>query len=318
MRKSSCTVCARSIGWIGLVVSLVMMVMKAFVGLIGGSQAMLADAMYSLKDMLNSLTVVIGMTVSAKPLDAEHPYGHGKIEFLLSMVISIIFLGLTGYLMIHAIKLLIHTEYHRTPHLIVLWAALVSVGVNLALYFYAHCVSAETNSPIIKTMAQHHHGDATASGAVALGIIGAHYLNMPWIDTAVALWETVDLLILGKGIFMDSYRGLMDHSVGEAVCKRIVHAAEAVPGVKGVEHLRARYVGQDIWADMIVAVDPNVTVEQAHDISETVRSAVCHKIRHIASLHVAADAWEGDTPITTTYSQDPLDFEEAMLMKAET
>ena len=317
MRKSSCTVCARSIGWIGLVVSLVMMVMKAFIGLVGGSQAMLADAMYSLKDMLNSLTVIIGMTVSSKPLDAEHPYGHGKIEFLLSMLVSIIFLVLTGYLMIHAISLLIHTEAHKTPHLIVLWAALVSVGVNLGLYFYAHCVADETNSPIIRTMAQHHHGDATASGAVALGIIGAHYLNMPWIDTAVALWETVDLMILGKGIFMDSYRGLMDHSVSPSVCKRIVRAAETVPGVQGVEHLRARYVGQDIWADMIVAVDPEVTVEQAHDICETVRSAVCQQIRHIASLHVAADAWDGTGAVTTTYSQEPLDYEEALLVKAD-
>ena len=317
MRKSSCTVCARSIGWIGFVVSLVMMVMKAFVGLIGGSQAMLADAMYSLKDMLNALTVVIGMTVSSKPLDAEHPYGHGKIEFLLSMVVSIFFLLLTAYLMIHAIALLIHPDLHRTPHLIVLWAALVSVGVNLGLYFYSHCVADETNSPIIRTMAQHHHGDATASGAVALGIIGAHYLNMPWIDTAVALWETVDLLILGKGIFMDSYRGLMDHSVPDSMCKRIVHAAEEVAGVKGVEHLRTRYVGQDIWADMIVAVDPDVSVDRAHDICENVRMAVCMKIRHIASLHVAADAWDGEGDVTTSYSQEPLGYEEAMMMKEE-
>jgi len=317
MRKSSCTVCARSIGWVGLVVSLVMMVMKAFVGLLGGSQAMLADAMYSLKDMLNALTVIIGMTVSSKPLDADHPYGHGKIEFLLSMVVSILFLSLTVYLMIHAISLLFHSESHMTPHLIVLWAALVSVGVNFGLYMYSHCVADETNSPIIRTMAQHHHGDATASGAVALGIIGAHYMNMPWIDTAVALWETVDLLILGKGIFMDSYRGLMDHSVSPAMCTKIVRAAEEVKGVKGVEHLRARYVGQDIWADMIVAVEPDVTVEQAHNISENVRSAVCRQIRHIASLHVAADAWEGDGEIVTTYSQEPLDYEEAMLIKAE-
>ena len=153
--------------------------------------------------------------------------------------------------------------------------------------------------------------------AVALGIVGAHYLNMPWIDTAVALWETVDLMILGKGIFMDAYQGLMDHSVGDGIRKRMVQSAAAVPGVKGVEHLRARYVGQDVWADMIVAVDPNVSVEQAHEICEAVREAVCHKMRHIASLHVAADAWEGDGEVVTTFSEDPLDFEEAMMVKAD-
>ncbi|MBF0326862.1 MAG: magnetosome biogenesis CDF transporter MamM [Alphaproteobacteria bacterium] len=314
MRMSNCAVCAKSIGWIGLVVNTVLLVMKAFIGLIGGSQAMLADAMYSFKDMINSLMVVIGTTVSTKPLDAEHPYGHGKVEFILSMVVSIVFMGLTAYLMIHAIQILFDEDRHQTPHLIVLWAALVAVGVNLAMYFYSRCVAIETNSPIVRTLAKHQHGDATASGAVALGIIGAHYLAMPWIDTAVALWETVDLLILGRVVFMDSYRGLMDHSVSKGVCERIVAAARRVVGVKGVPHLRARHVGQDIWVDMAVAVDPEETVERAHEICENVRVEVCARVRHIASLHVSAETEDDGT---THYSDEPLRYEEAMLVKAD-
>jgi len=317
MRKSGCAACSRSIGWVGLAVNAVLMVMKAFVGLIGGSQAMLADAMYSLKDMLNALMVVIGTTISSKPLDAEHPYGHGKVEFILSMVVSVVFIVLTGYLLVHAVQILLDESMHRTPHLIVLWAALVSVGVNVAMYFYSRCVAIETNSPIIKTMAKHHHGDATASGAVALGIIGAHYLKMPWIDPAVALWETIDLLLLGKVVFMDSYRGLMDHTAGDAVQTRMVEAAERVSGVRGVIHLRARYVGQDIWADMIIGVDPEQTVEQAHEICEAVQAAICGKIRRIESLHVSAEAREiGDTT-EPTFSEEPLSFDEMMLSKVD-
>ncbi len=317
MRKSGCAVCSRSIGWVGLAVNAVLMVMKAFVGLVGGSQAMLADAMYSLKDMLNALMVVIGTTISSKPLDAEHPYGHGKVEFILSMAVSVIFIGLTGYLGVHAVRILLDEDLHRTPHLIVLWAALVSVGVNVGMYFYSRCVAIETNSPIIKTMAKHHHGDATASGAVALGIIGAHYLSMPWIDPAVALWETIDLLILGRAVFMDAYRGLMDHSAGEDVQNRMVEAAQKVPGVRGVIHLRARYVGQDVWADMIVGVDPEQTVDQAHDICEAVRAAVCNKMRRISSLHVSAEAREEGDTTKPTFSEEPLSFDEVMLSKAD-
>lgn len=317
MRKSGCTVCSKSIGWIGLVVNAVLMVMKAFIGLVGGSQAMLADAMYSLKDMLNALMVIFGTTISSKPLDAEHPYGHGKIEFILSMLVSVIFLALTGYLLVHAIQILLDEDLHRTPHLIVLWAALVSVGVNVAMYFYSRCVAIETNSPIIKTMAKHHHGDATASGAVALGIIFAHYLSMPWIDPAVALWETVDLLILGRAVFMDSYRGLMDHTAGKGVQTGMVKAAEEVAGVRGVIHLRARYVGQDVWADMIVGVAPEQTIEQAHQICEAVRASVCAKMRRIASLHVSAEAREENDVTPPTFSEEPLNLEEVMLSKAE-
>jgi cation diffusion facilitator family transporter len=315
MRYTNCVTCSKTIGWIGLAVNTVMLFMKAFVGLVGGSQAMLADAMYSLKDMFNSLTVIIGTSVSTKPLDAEHPFGHGKIEFILSMIVSVIFIGLTGYLLVHALQILFDEDRHRTPHLIVLWAAIVAVVVNLAMYYYARCVAIETNSPIIRTMAKHHHGDATASGAVALGIVGAHYLAMPWIDTAVAIWEAIDLLLLGRVIFMDSYRGLMDHSVGDVICNRIIEAARAVEGVKGVILLRARYVGQEIWADMIVAVDPDETIDRAHDICETAREEVCAKVRLIASLHISAEARDSvsDAPVI---SNNPLEYEEVMMTRA--
>ena len=316
MRLSNCALCARSIGWLGLVVNIVLMVMKAFIGLIGGSQAMLADAMYSLKDAINSLMVIIGMTISRKPLDQEHPYGHGKVEFILSMLVSAVFILLTFYLMVHAIILLLDSEKHQSPHMIVLWAALVAVAVNVAMYFYSRCVAIETNSPIIRTLAKHHHGDATASGAVALGIIGAHYLDMPWIDTAIAVWETIDLLLLGRSIFMEAYRGLMDHSVGEAVRERLTEGALSVPGVLGVVQLRARYVGQDVWADMIIAVGSNETVDRAHDICERVKAEGCAKLRHIASFHVSAEAveeWQEDTRRDNT----PLHFEEVMLGEAE-
>ncbi|HIJ38968.1 MAG TPA: magnetosome biogenesis CDF transporter MamM [Rhodospirillaceae bacterium] len=318
MRKSGCAVCSRSIGWIGLAVNAVLTVMKALVGLVGGSQAMLADAMYSLKDMFNALTVIIGTNISSKPLDAEHPYGHGKVEFILSMAVSVIFLGLTGYLLIHAVTILLNEDMHRTPHMIVLWAALISVGVNVGMYFYARCVATETNSPIIKTMAKHHHGDATASGAVALGIIGAHYLKMPWIDPAIALWETIDLLILGKAIFMDSYKGLMDHTASDGERGRMVDAALAVPGVRGVLRLRARYVGQDVWGDMIIGVDPEASIDQAHEICEAVRAAVCRRMRRIASLHVSAEPLEEGANPATQFSDEPLNFDEVMLAKADT
>ncbi|HIJ63366.1 MAG TPA: magnetosome biogenesis CDF transporter MamM [Rhodospirillaceae bacterium] len=318
MRKSGCTVCSRTIGWTGLAVNAVLLVMKAFIGLVGGSQAMLADAMYSLKDMLNAVMVIFGTTISSQPLDAEHPYGHGKVEFILSMAVSIVFLGITAYLGFHAIQILLDSDLHRTPHLIVLWAALVSVGVNVAMYLYSRCVAIETNSPIIKTMAKHHHGDATASGAVALGIIGAHYLSMPWIDPAVALWETIDLLILGRAVFMEAYRGLMDHTAGEGVRSNMVKAASSVAGVTGVVHIRARYVGQDIWGDMVVGVDPDQTIDEAHEICEAVQAEVCRRMRRVASLHVSAEGLKAGEAGQTTFSDDPLSFDEIMLSKSET
>lgn len=289
MRYAECARCARGIGWIGLVTNAVLMVMKAFVGLVSGSQAMVADAMYSAKDVVTSLVVIVGMTVSEKPLDREHPYGHGKIEFVLSLFISVLFLVVTGYLFVHAIGTLLDTETHRAPHLIALWAALISVAANVGMYFYSRCVAIETNSPMVRTLSKHHHADATASGAVALGIIGSHYLDMPWIDTMVALFETVHLMYLGGDVFKDAYRGLMDRSLDEKLGAKVESAVASTEGVLEVKRIRTRYVGQEIFAEIIIGVDSENAVNEAYRITEQVKENIIKKIPHIGSLQVSSE-----------------------------
>ncbi len=137
MRYKRCVRCSRTVGWIGLVTSAVLMVLKAFVGLVSGSQAMVADAMYSVKDLVSSFMVIVGMSMSEKSLDREHPYGHGKVEFVLSMFVSVIFLGVTAFLMAYAISTLLDDTIHRKPHLIALWAAFLCIAVNTSLYYYS-------------------------------------------------------------------------------------------------------------------------------------------------------------------------------------
>ena len=167
MRFDRCVTCARTVGWVGLGINLALVFMKALVGLVSGSQAMLVDTMYSVKDVITSLLVIVGLSVSDRPLDEEHPYGHGKIEFVLSLIVSVVVLAITAYLLVHTVQILLRPEAHKAPHLIALWAALVAVAVNLFMDRYAGCVAAEINSPIVHTLANHSYSDAIASGAVA-------------------------------------------------------------------------------------------------------------------------------------------------------
>lgn len=297
MRYEKCIKCSRSIGWIGLVTNAVLMVLKAFVGLIAGSQAMVADAMYSAKDVVGSLMTIVGMTVSEKPLDREHPYGHGKIEFVLSLFVSVIFIIIAGYLLLHAIMTLMDTSLHRPPHLIALWAAFLAVIINVIMYFYSRCVAIETNSPLVRTLAKHHHGDAASSSAVAAGIIGAHYLGMPWIDTAVAAFETVHLMYLGGTVFWDSAKGLMDRSVGGETRERITELAEDIDGVDEVISLRTRHVGQNIHAEVTVGVAADIVVAKAFEISELVKDSIVHNIPHIGAIQVSTGVSSADAGV---------------------
>ena len=286
MRYSKCISCASYVGWVGLGTNLVLMILKGFVGFVSGSQALVADAMYSAKDVVTSLLVIVGLKVSGRPLDREHPYGHGKIEFILSMIISVVFLGVTALLLIHAIQVLVNGDVHQAPHIIALWTAIISILVNVMMYFYSRCVSIEVNSPMVRTLSRHHHADATSSVAVALGIIGAHYLNMPWIDTAVAVFETAHLMYLGSDVFREAYKGLMDGSAPEEVKQEISHQALKVAGVEAVEELKTRLVGQDLWVDMVIRVDAELTVDEASDICEDVSDRLVRVVPHMGSVHV--------------------------------
>jgi cation diffusion facilitator family transporter len=303
MRYSKCISCASYVGWIGLGTNLVLMFLKGFVGFVSGSQALVADAMYSAKDVITSLLVIVGLKVSGRPLDREHPYGHGKVEFILSMIISVVFLGVTALLLIHAVQVLANGDVHSSPHIIALWTAIISILVNVTMYYYSRCVSIEVNSPMVRTLSRHHHADATSSVAVALGIIGAHYLDMPWIDTAVALFETAHLMYLGSEVFRESYKGLMDGSAPEQVKEEIRQQSMKVAGVVSVEEMKTRLVGQDLWVDMTIRVDSDISVDEASDIADDVTDRLVRVIPHMGSIHVAYTSEEiGATDADDDYS----------------
>ncbi len=295
MRYPECVVCYESVGWIGLTSNLALAFMKMFVGLISGSHALVADSLYSAKDVIASVLIIIGLKVSKKPIDKEHPYGHGKIEFILSGVVSVIFIGATGLIFLYAAESLLEGK-HEAPLLIALWAAIFSVLANALMYTYTKCVSREINSPMVNSLSKHHSADALSSMAVAVGIICSHYLGMPWLDSFVALFESVHLLYLGGEILWDSYQGLMDSSAPKEVIERIEEETSRVKGVSSIEQLRTRLVGQDLWIDMIVGVDPDQSISDAKKTSDLVEETIAKLIDHVGNISVHFKSPHGSVP----------------------
>lgn len=302
MRYAECVRCSRTVGWIGLVTNTILMIMKGFVGLVAGSHALMADAMYSAKDVVTSVLVIVGISVSDRPLDREHPYGHGKVEFILSLAISLVFMAVTVYLFFAAVGTLLDDDVGRPPHLIALWAALLSIAVNVGMHFYSRCVAIEVNSPMVRTLAKHHHADATASVAVAAGIVGAHYLNMPWIDTAVAITETLHLMYLGSDVFRDAFSGLMDRNVDEKVREKMTGLAKSVDGVSEIKHLRTRRVGQELSTEITIGVDSDISVEEAYAITERVQDKIGQTVSHVGSLQVSFESFSTDAANIAEFS----------------
>lgn len=289
MRYERCVSCHSFVGWAGLVTNSVLLVLKAFIGVISGSHALVADSMYSAKDVITSVLVIVGFNVARKPLDREHPYGHGKVEFILALFIGLVFIVATLFILIQAVRLLfidLEGGDHPVPHMIALWTALISVIINAYMYFYSRCVSIEVNSPMVRTLSMHHHADMVSSAAVALGILGAHYLMMSWIDTVVALFETLHLMYLGGAVCFDAYKGLMDRNASSLVRQRILHCSQQVEGVASVAGLRCRHVGQDIFVDMTIAVDSQLSIEKAKNITDSVAETLYKAIAHLGDVNV--------------------------------
>ncbi|MBF0422600.1 MAG: magnetosome biogenesis CDF transporter MamM [Magnetococcales bacterium] len=285
MRYSKCIVCYEGVGWIGLAANLVLSVLKLFIGTFSGSHALVADGLYSAKDVVTSVVIIVGLKVSQKPLDQEHPFGHGKVEFLLALVISLLLLIVTGFLFYFSAGNLLEGK-HNAPHLIALWTAVLSVAVNWFMHRYTHCVATEINSPVVELLSRHHLADGYSSLAVALGIVGSHYLGLPWLDTVVALFESVHLIYLSGEIFWDSFRGLMDTAAPRKTIESIRREALKVNGVLEVDEVRTRQVGQELWITMVIGVDPALTLTKARALAMRVEDALVGSIPHVGDVGV--------------------------------
>ena len=295
MRYSRCVTCHQIVGWVGLMANMGLSALKLFVGIVAGSQALVVDALYSAKDVVTSILILVGLKFAKQPIDREHPFGHGKIEFLLSGAVSLLLMGIAGLFFFFAAGHLIEGD-HQPPHLIALWTAVFSVVVCWMLYRYTRCVAVEINSPVVMTLSKHSHGDGLASAAVAVGIVGSHYLGMPWLDTVVALGETLHLLYLGGEVFWESFQGLMDSAAPKEIQDKIWSQTIEVPGVRSIDQMRTRRVGQEIWVDLVVGVDPDQTVQEARHITKQVESTLVKVIPHVGDINVQFQSLSGSVP----------------------
>jgi cation diffusion facilitator family transporter len=295
MNYPKCTACYHAVGWIGLGANLAISILKITVGLISGSNALVVDALYSGKDVVTSFMIILGLKFTNQPIDEEHQFGHGKAEFLFSMMIGLSLIIITVIILYFEAGKLIQGT-HLPPHMIALWTAIFAAGVNVLLSKYTRCVAYQINSPMVAVLSKHLKVDYIASLAVAAGIIGSHYLNMPWLDTVVAVGECIDLGYMGGEVFLHSVHGLMDVAAPEKVVARIKEISSLIAGVKSVETVQTRRVGQEIWVSLVIGVDPELSIRDAKKISIRVSENIHESIQHLGEVSVRFKSVNGSLP----------------------
>lgn len=263
----------------GLVVNVLLSAGKIAAGVFGRSAAMLADGVHSLSDLLSDVVVLVFVRVSSRGRDRDHEYGHGKFETLATLIVSLILIVVAAQMMVSGLKSIMEVLHGGTiprPGYVALAAAAVSILAKEVLYRYTIHVGKAVDSPAVVANAWHHRSDAFSSIGSLVGIAGAIFLGDRWVilDPLVCCCISIAILVVAVRMAGPSLKELMDASLPEDVEKEIVALAMSVDGVRNVHELKTRRNGISIIIEAHMVVDPNITVEKAHDIVTAVEDVL--------------------------------------------
>ena len=272
---------------IGLWVNIFLTIIKATAGISGHSKAMLADSLNSALDVLATGIVLIGLKISKKPADDEHPYGHGNADTIASFLVALILL-LTGlYIGYSAVHVLVH-RHATEPSRIALYAAVISIVVKEILFRYTMKVGNLENSQAIIANAWDHRTDVYSSSAAFVGIFLARR-GVLILDPIAGFVITVMIFRVALSLMHSSVDVIMDESPSAEILREISGIISNVDGVINVHDVRVHQRGPDRTVDAKIEVDGKITVNSGHAIAARVKAALIESQLRIVDTMVHVD-----------------------------
>lgn len=269
-----CAHCANVSVGLAIVEALVFMVLKITLGLACGSRALVAASLYSMQDLVSAVVAAVGTRVSAKPADTNHPYGHGKVEYLVVALTSLmILLGIIALAITSLANFFGKPVVAEPPAMLALWVALVCGLTCWLLSKRQECAGKALNSPALHSLAEHMHSDYIASAAVVVSVIGVR-LGYPALDHIVAIFEAVHVVFVSGKMLGSSVSGLMDTAADPNLVERLKQVISNVEVVTRVRHMAVRWSGQTLFAQIEVEVSGDLAVAEADSLSKNIQLAV--------------------------------------------
>ncbi len=288
MKCDDCKKCSKRVGWIGLWTTLSLGLFKLYIGIISGSRALVASAFCSLTDVASAISIIASTNISKKPVNSKYPYGYGKIEFVVTMMVSFCIVLSTLFLFASSFLLIIR-KVHITPRMIAFFAAIISSVLSWIKYRFSRCVAHELNSPAIQAHAAHNKTDSITAAFVAFGILFAR-LGLGFLDPLIAVFEAMHVLFSSGEVFLRGARGLLDMALPHDKLLKIENASREIAGVKSVEKIRARQSGQDIFIDISVILQNDMDVAEASFLKQKIRQNILDFIPQTREVFVRLQA----------------------------
>jgi cation diffusion facilitator family transporter len=275
--------------WVSVGVNLVLTAVQVTVGILAKSQALVADGLHSLSDLVADFVVLLAGRHSQKDADADHPYGHQRYETAASLVLGVMLLAVGVGMLWAAMRKLEAPETVATVHVAALWVAGGALVAKELLFRYMLRAAKRIKSSMLVANAWHARSDAASSLVVGIGIIG-NLAGYPILDPIAALIVGFMVGKMGWGFGWDALHDLMDRAVDEQEVAAIRQTLVETPGVSAVHDVRTRKMGDMILVDAHLEVDATITVEAGHDIAVLARNRVLQRHR-VLNLMTHIDPW---------------------------
>ncbi|MEW5700865.1 MAG: cation diffusion facilitator family transporter [Candidatus Zixiibacteriota bacterium] len=287
---------------IGLAANVLLVAVKFFGGFKGHSQALVADGLNSMLDVVAGTVSVVGYRWAVRPPDRTHHWGHHNAETLAALLVGLGILA-TGGVIVRDALVTLSSGAARVPTPWTIWIALAVILTKSCLYLYTRLVAGRTRSPVVSATATDHAADVVATAGVLIGVIGAQF-GMPALDPVAAFWVAIVILVNAVRVLRENTSILIGGAPPEHTMKAITDTLSTVPGVKGLHRTKVRSAGRHLLIDTEVLVDGSLTVDAAHEIASLAGDRVLAAHPTVADVvvhiepHTERRAAEGADPLT--------------------
>jgi len=262
----------RKVAILGILINIVLLCLKLFFGYVSRSQGLIADGFNSAGDVFASFITYIGNSIASKPRDKDHPYGHGKAEYIFSMIISFSLLLVAYRILYNSVE-----SVRLQQKFIFSWwivaVGLITIVLKSALFLYSRMIGKRDKNLLVLANSEDHRNDIFVTSAMLIGI-AAGQMGVLWLDGVVGVGISLWIAFTGLKIFISAYDILMDRTVDMSLMVDFCDIAQAVKGVDHVDEITAKPIGVGFILIVKISVQGDLTVLQGHSIAAQVKEAL--------------------------------------------
>ncbi len=262
---------------VSILVNTLLSVFKVLAGVFAHSSAMVSDGVHSASDVFSTFIVILGVRISGKKPDEEHPYGHERFEcvaaILLAAFLFVVGLGIGAKGIERLVAAFKGTLDIPVPGLLSLIAALSSIVIKEAMYWYTRAAARQIRSDALMADAWHHRSDSLSSIGSFAGILGAR-LGLPVLDPVASVVICLFIFKAAADVFIDAVRKMMDESCDKETIEKMKQVILTQDGVRGLDELKTRMFGSRIYLDVEICADGSMSLSESHEVAQRVHDAI--------------------------------------------